>query len=209
MPLPLALDAMILSENPLARNGEVAVLEVEVKFAVADFAPIEAALAARNVKINAPRRDADHYFNAPDRDFAQTDEALRVRSIGDRNYVTYKGPKLDRITKTRLEIEVPLADGEAVAADFRRLLTHLGYRPVAVVTKTRRVAEFTRDSFDMQLTLDEVDDVGRYAEVEVVAPEDQAGAAKAAVLAAATELGLTQSERRSYLQLLLEKQAKT
>ncbi len=183
-------------------------LEVEVKFAVADFAPIEAALKTEGVSIQPPRRDADHYFNAPDRDFAQTDEAVRVRSIGEKNYVTYKGPKIDRETKTRLEIEVPLADGEAVATDFRRLLTHLRYKPVAVVRKTRRVAEFGRDGFDMQLTLDEVDGVGRYAELEVVAPEDRADAAKATVLAVAAELGLTRSERRSYLQLLLEKQGK-
>jgi adenylate cyclase class 2 len=183
-------------------------LEVEVKYAVADFAPLEAALAARKVNVGPPRCDADHYFNAPGRDFAQTDEAVRVRSIDEKNYITYKGPKIDRETKTRLEIEVPLADGEEAAADFRRLLTHLRYRPVAVVRKTRRIAEFTRDGFDMQLTLDEVDGVGQYAELEVVAPEERAGAAKAAVLAVAAELGLTNSERRSYLQLLLEKQGK-
>jgi len=93
-----------------------------------------------------------------------------------------------------------------VAADFRRLLTHLGYRPVAVVGKSRRVAEFTRDGFGMQVTLDEVEGVGPYAELEIVAPEERADAAKAAVLAAAAELGLTHSERRSYLQLLLERQ---
>jgi adenylate cyclase class 2 len=183
-------------------------LEVEVKYAVADFGPIETALAARGVAFGPPRRDADQYFNAPDRDFARTDEAVRVRSIGPKNYVTYKGPKIDRETKTRLEIEVPLADGEKVATDFAALLTHLGYRPVAVVRKSRRVAEFTRDGFAMQVTLDEVDDVGRYAELEVVVPDDQMAAAKRAVLAAASDLGLTQVERRSYLQLLLEKQGR-
>jgi adenylate cyclase class 2 len=186
-----------------------AMLEVEMKFAVALFDSLEAALIGRNITVGPSRRDADHYFNAPDRNFAQTDEALRVRTVGENNCVTYKGPKLDRTTKTRLEIEVPLADGEAAAADFRRLLTSLGYRPVAVVCKTRRIAEFNRDGFDMQLTLDEVDGVGRYAELEVVAPEERAEAAKAAVLSAAAEFGLTQSERRSYLQLLLEKQGKS
>jgi adenylate cyclase class 2 len=183
-------------------------LEVEVKFAVDDFGPLEAALAARGITPGPPRRDADQYFNAPDRDFAKTDEAFRLRSIGPKNFVTYKGPKIDRETKTRLEIEVPLADGESVAADFARLLTHLGYQPVAVVRKTRRSAEFTREGFAVQVTLDEVDGVGQYAELEVVAPQERADAAKAAVLAVAVELGLTQSERRSYLQLLLEKRGK-
>ncbi|HEX4589517.1 MAG TPA: class IV adenylate cyclase [Gemmataceae bacterium] len=181
-------------------------LEVEIKFAVADFAPIEAALTSRQVSLAPPRRDVDRYFNAPDRDFARTDEALRIRSIGERNFVTYKGPKLDRTTKTRLEIEVPLGDGEQVIADFGRLLMSLGYRPVAVVEKTRRVAEFVRDSFPVQLTLDEVDGVGNYAELEIIASEEMVEAAKTAAWAAAAEFGLTQSERRSYLQLLLEKQ---
>jgi len=184
-------------------------LEVEMKFAVGDFAAIEAAVAARNIAIGPPRRDADHYFNAPDRDFARTDEAFRVRTTGEKNVVTYKGPKLDQTTKTRLEIEVPIANGEAAAADFRRILTHLGYRPVAVVRKTRRIAEFHRDGFDMQLTLDEVDGSGRYAELEVVVPEDRADAGKAAVQTVAAELGLTRPERRSYLQLLLESQRAT
>jgi adenylate cyclase class 2 len=198
---------VIISETGAVHTGAV-VLEVEVKYAVADFGPLEAALAARGITPGPARRDADHYFNAPDRDFAKTDEAVRIRSIGSKNFVTYKGPKIDTATKTRLEIEVPLADGEDVAADFRRLLTHLGYRPVAVVRKSRRVAEFERAGFEMQMTLDDVDGVGRYAELEVVAPEEQADSAKAVVLAVAAELGLSQPERRSYLQLLLEKQGK-
>src|SRR3954471_6393175 len=104
-------------------------LEVEVKYAVADFTPVEAVLAEWGAIWSPTRRDADHYFNAPDRDFARTDEAFRVRSVGSNNYVTYKGPKRDRETKTRLEIEVALAEGEAAAADFRRILTLLGYKP--------------------------------------------------------------------------------
>ena len=181
-------------------------MEIEVKYAVTDFASIEAALNAKGVTFQPNRHDADYYFNAPDRDFAQTDEAMRVRSIGEKNFVTYKGPKIDRETKTRLEIEVPLADGEEVAADFRQLLTHLGYRPVAVVRKRRRIAEFTRAGFDMQMTLDDVEGVGRYAELEVVAEESRYEAAKAAVLSAAAEQGQTEQERRSYLQMMLEKQ---
>ena len=44
----------------------------------------------------------------PCRDFAQTDEALRIRTVGDTSFVTYKGPKLDATTKTRRELELPL-----------------------------------------------------------------------------------------------------
>jgi len=180
-------------------------LEVEVKYAVEDLKPLAAALAGWSA--GETRRDEDHYFNAPDRDFARTDEALRVRSIGPRNYITYKGPKTDAETKTRFELELPLGDGPESAAQFRRLLTRLGYRPGGVVRKARRVFRSHRDGFDVQATLDDVDGLGTFAELEITADEDQLPAARAAVLGAAAELGLTQAERRSYLQLLLEKQS--
>ena len=115
-------------------------LEVEVKFQVIDFAALERRLAEWGAFSDGPHQEADHYFNAPDRDFARTDEALRLRRIGSDNYITYKGPKLDAQTKTRTEIEVPLATGDEAADAFDRLLVHLGYRPVAVVRKRRRVS---------------------------------------------------------------------
>ena len=50
----------------------------------------------------------------------------------------------------------------------------------------------------------EADALGRFAELEVVAPEERYDAAKAAVLAAAAELGLSRVERRSYLEMVLK-----
>ena len=178
-------------------------LEVEMKYAAADFAAVERRLRDWGAREDPPRTDADHYFNAPDRDFAVTDEALRLRRIGERNFVTYKGPKRDAHTKTRTEVEVPLADGDTAAEDFGRLLVHLGYRPVAVVRKTRRAFRLDRGGFALEVTLDDVDGVGRFAELEIQAPEEQLDAARQVVLQTAAELGLTQGERRSYLELLL------
>src|SRR5690242_8827045 len=114
--------------NPsLARRAQVArervMLEVEMKFPVSDFADVENALARVGARPECIRRDIDHYFNAPDRDFARTDEALRLRRIDAANFVTYKGPKQDAQTKTRTEIEVPLAEGPAAAEGFVRVLT--------------------------------------------------------------------------------------
>ncbi|MFO0810989.1 MAG: class IV adenylate cyclase [Gemmataceae bacterium] len=180
-------------------------LEVEVKYALPDPAALEATLAERGATFDPPRRDADHYFNAPDRDFAATDEAFRVRTIGEENFVTYKGPKIDRDTKSRVEHEIALRDGPDARDEFCQLLIHLGYRPVAVVAKSRRIAHLSRDGFDVQVSLDDVDEVGHYVEIEVVAEADRFTAAKTTVLALAAELGLTQVERHSYLGLLLER----
>lgn len=179
-------------------------LEIELKFRADDWAGVRATLAAWGAEPLGTRDEADHYFNAPDRDFAQTDEALRLRHVGGRTNFTYKGPKRAAATKTRLEIEVPLADGPGPADAARRMLVALGYRPVAVVSKRRELFGFARGGFDLLACLDEVEGVGRFVELEVVADEAAFDAAQAAVLSAAAGLGLTQPEMRSYLRLLLE-----
>ena len=119
--------------------------------------------------------------------------------------MTYKGPKLDPQTKTRTEIEVPLAPGQEALEAMSQLLTNLGYHSVAVVQKIRRVFRTNKEGFGLEICLDEVTDVGRFAELEILAPDDRLDEARRVLQAAAAELGLTQSERRSYLELLLQK----
>lgn len=182
-------------------------LEVEMKFRLADWAAVVARLSEWGAVALPARKDTDHYFSAPDRDFAQTDEALRIRRIGMANFLTYKGPKIDTATKARVEVELPLADGQENAATAVRFLSGLGYRPVAVVAKTRVVYQFTRDGVAMEACFDDVGAVGKYVELEAMT--DQAGyeAARAVVLRTAAELGLTDPEQRSYLRLLLDQPA--
>jgi adenylate cyclase class 2 len=180
-------------------------LEVEMKFPAPEAAVLERRLSEWGATADPPLNESDHYFNAPDRDFARTDEALRLRRIGPANFVTYKGPKRDAQTKTRTEVEVPLAQGDAVAADFSRLLTHLGYRPVAVVCKRRRIYRVQRAGFSLEVCLDDVEGVGQFAELEILVPEDRLEEARAVLQETASALGLTGSERRSYLEMLLEK----
>src|ERR1700680_303506 len=128
-------------------------LEVEMKFPVADFADVEQRLAHWGERPDAPHEEVDRYFNAPDRDFAQTDEALRLRRIGAANQVTYKGPKHGGLTETRTESEGSLEAGAEAADNFCRLLTHLGYRAVAVVRKKRTSYHFNRDNFALTACL--------------------------------------------------------
>jgi adenylate cyclase, class 2 len=178
-------------------------LEIEVKCPVADFEPVRHTLAEWGAHADPPRQEADHYFNAPDRDFARTDEALRLRRIGQHNWITYKGPKRDQQTKTRTEIELPLGDGDQTADDFARLVQHLGYRPVAVVRKERTCYHVQRDGFDLEITLDMLAGLGRYVEVEIRGDEQSYDTARACLLRTVAELGLKETERRSYLELLL------
>ena len=96
-------------------------LEVEVKYRSPDRVKMKQTIEGWGARLEEKRVEEDHYFNAPDRDFKSTDEAFRLRRIGSRNVLTYKGPKQDAATKTRAEIEVPLADGDKPAADAVKL----------------------------------------------------------------------------------------
>jgi adenylate cyclase class 2 len=184
-------------------------LEVEVKYRNADRTRAVATLLNWGAALTQDRTDADLYFQAPDRDLKATDEAVRLRRVGPKNYLTYKGPRRDADTKTRPETEVALADGEAAAAAAARLLAALGYKPVTTVRKKRRVYAFARDGFEFEACFDALEDVGEFVELEIIADEERYAAAKAALLAAAAELGLTEPEPRSYLGLVLDAQQKS
>lgn len=183
-------------------------VEVEIKFPSPDGTVLERRLREFGAGLVIEREEVDQYYNASDRDFAQTDEALRVRQIDSQAYVTYKGPRRDLQTKTRTEIEVPLASGPENASLLGSLLTHLGYRPVARVAKRRRVYGLETGGLHAEVCLDEVEGVGSYVEVEILADEEEVNRARTALLDLAGKLGLEGSERRSYLQLLLERQGK-
>lgn len=177
--------------------------EVELKFPVADHAPIIAALTGWKARPGTAVEQRDSYFNHPQRDFARTDEALRIRSVGEKNFVTYKGPVLDSRTKTRREIEIPIGDGRESAVKFGEVLTLLGFRAVRTVGKTRIAWHLCEGGRDFEIALDRVADLGLFVEIETQAPEAGRDAARDAVLDLAQRLGLSLPERRSYLCLLL------
>jgi adenylate cyclase class 2 len=182
-------------------------LEVEVRYRTADRAAVIDRLVKSGAALAQDRTDVDLYLNPPGRDLKSTDEAFRIRRVGETTCLTYKGPKRDAETKTRLEIEVALADGES-AADTERMLRALGFTPVVTVRKKRQVYRFTRGGFDLEACFDDVELVGPFVELEILAPEERYDAAKAVLLATAAELGLTEKENRSYLGMVLEAQAK-
>ena len=128
--------------------------EVEQKFPVSGFAQIEAKLSAIGVKVSAPQEEIDTYYAHPSRDFAQTDEALRIRQIGTATWITYKGPKVDTSTKTRREIELPLSEDPKLAGDWAGLLKALGFMPVGQVHKIRRKAAVPWQGQEIIATLD-------------------------------------------------------
>jgi adenylate cyclase class 2 len=178
------------------------VYEVELKLR-ADHDEVRDRLAAAGAEPLGTVVQRDTYYDAPHRDFATTDEALRVRRVegasDDRTEarLTYKGPLVDDDSKTRREHETGVDDGEATAA----ALSALGFSPAAVVEKRRE--RFALDGY--AVTLDDVAGLGEFVEVEGEATEAEVTAVRDAVREVVRSLGLDPDDgvRTSYLELVL------
>ncbi|MGD9128114.1 MAG: class IV adenylate cyclase [Planctomycetia bacterium] len=179
--------------------------EVEQKFVVADLDAVQQRLVELGVEYFRQRSEIDTYFNHPARDFAETDEAIRLRQVGGENRITYKGPKIDKTTKTRHEIDLKLLEGEETFYQWAALLKVLGFEPVGQVQKEREKAWLDWEGYHVEVSLDTVAELGTFVELEIIAPENQVDAARDAIGSLAKTLGLTKNERRSYLGLLLGK----
>lgn len=185
--------------------------EVELKFRADGTATLVERLADLGATASDSVQQADRYFNHPSRDFAQTDEAVRIRTVGpvgggevaggSASRITYKGPKQGGRAKTRFELELPLA--EQTADGWAEMLVRLGFVEVAAVIKQRTAYHLERTGRRFEVSLDAVEGLGGFAEVETLAGENDREAAEQAVLALAAELGLAGAEPRSYLEMLL------
>ena len=110
------------------------------------------------------RIQSDTYFAAPHRDFAKTDEALRIRSLDGQAVLTYKGPKLDSVSKTREELETPVDEATTTG-----ILHALGFSEAGVVRKKREVFR----AGEITVCLDAVEGLGEFLEVEIVAENEK------------------------------------
>lgn len=181
-------------------------LEVEVKAFAHDVEGLRGRLREAGAERVGRERQHDLYFRHPGRDFRASDEALRLRfrlapgqepEACARAELTYKGPKLDLATKSRVEASTFVDPRSAV-----RILEGLGFAKQAVVRKVReswRLRGFT-------VCVDEVEGLGTFAEVEREVDAEPSSSefarARDGALELLHELGLGGSERRSYLELL-------
>jgi adenylate cyclase class 2 len=180
-------------------------LEIEQKFRVANRAALREKLVSAGASFEPIVEQSDTYFAHPAKDFAATGEAFRIRSSGDANFVTYKGPKQLHAVKTRREIELPLGEGIESATAWAELLTLLGFRAVETVRKQREECHVHWHGRDVSVALDTVAGLGEFCEIELCVEEQETATAQELVQSLAAELGLTNIEPRSYLSLVLAK----
>jgi adenylate cyclase class 2 len=182
--------------------------EVELKFPIVDASDLTLQLLARGAIQGRVLQQHDVYFRHPSRDFGQTHEALRLRHYDDEVFITYKGPVVDTQTKTRREIEIAIGRRPEDFDRMREVLMLLGFEPVRPVEKTRALFHLAWEGRDLELAVDSVDELGTFLEIESIAEENERDAARDTILRLADLLGLKNAERRSYLALMLEYDAR-
>jgi adenylate cyclase class 2 len=187
--------------------------EVEVKIPLQDTEPLRVALLDIGGKKLNTETQVDAYYDHPCRSFQKTDEAVRIRtrqphpdvhSFMDPSMplieMTYKGPKVDPLSKTRVELSVGLDDDRSTGL----ILKQLGFKAVAEITKIRSFYSIRR----VTVSIDDVIDVGQFLELErVVNDENEIEEAREDLFSIIKELGLdpAKSIRTSYLEMFLEK----
>jgi len=175
--------------------------EVELKVRAA-HGPVRDRLEAAGAKALSEVTQRDTYYDAPHRDFAATDEALRIRrttgAAADGTRLTYKGPLVEGAGKTRREHETTVGDDDEAAA----ILDGLGFEPAATVEKRRETWRLN----GYEVVLDDVTDLGQYVEVEREVAESNVDRAHSGAKQVLRDLGLDPAEtiRTSYLGLLLD-----
>ena len=185
-------------------------LEIEMKFRAVDATAFERNVAEKfGATFGAEELEEDLFFRNAANGFPNEGKSLRIRRRGEFLAATYKGPRVDSTTKTREELELPLArEASATVEEARNawiaFFTKLGFEPAARVAKRRRRANFEFEGRRFEATLDRLEGLGTFAELETQAPSSEFEVGRAATTALARELGLRESESRSYLALALE-----
>ncbi|MDF1844801.1 MAG: class IV adenylate cyclase [Rubripirellula sp.] len=178
--------------------------EVEQKFLVQDPEALHQRLIGLGGIPLPTEKHSDTYYNHPCRDFAETQEALRVRRVNGQPFLTYKGTKLPGSVKARRELEWSLAPGDLDGSQTEELWKLLGFREVATVTKTRQGFALAADPSSFTIVIDEVDQLGVFAEIElIVTGPEEVDAARKRILDLSVQLSLNISEPRSYLRMFL------
>ena len=173
----------------IARKDSMSGMEIEIKSKAN-----ESALHYIRENMGDPKilRQRDIYYEHPCRNYAKTDESVRIRYQNDECFMTYKGPKIDRDTKTREEIEFPVNCEKAES-----FLEKAGFLRKIEVVKERRLYHFN----GIEVCVDDVEGLGTFIEIEKQGDPD---VERPKVLELAKKMGLKDMITLSYMEMLME-----
>jgi adenylate cyclase, class 2 len=171
--------------------------ETEVKIRLAGAPDIHARLQAIGFAVSTPRQfEANTLYETEDGSLGRNGMLLRLRQVGEKAVITWKGRALPGPYKSRPELETTIGSAQTV----HQILGHLGYQPSFRYEKYR--TELTRAVDDGgTATVDETP-IGDFLELEGAGAWIDATAAKLGfspadyVLASYGRLYLADCERR-------------
>lgn len=178
-------------------------IEVEIKVLVKNKEALEEKLLQAGFAKSDLQKESDFYFDNELGNIRKKDQALRIRSCENltmnrkENFMTYKGPKMDKISMTRKELEIKIENAET----GKEILKALGYAPVYPVIKLRQY--YHKEL--MTACLDQVENLGEFLELEmIVQQEKEKEIALEKIISLLHELGYESEEiiRTSYLSML-------
>ena len=181
--------------------------EIEIKLPIADKASVQAKLMQLGFQEEARIRECDMYYNSAYHDVKELGEALRIRKSTDlltgmtKAQINFKGKKIDKVSMSRQEYETVVEDAESMD----QILKSLGFSPVAGVAKTRIYLQ----QEEMTACLDQVDGLGDFLELEVIAYEEtlcEKYLENMEQLLTSLGLSMKDTVRTSYLGMLLRDQ---
>ncbi|NHJ86250.1 MAG: class IV adenylate cyclase [Asgard group archaeon] len=174
-------------------------IEVELKFPLDNPEEFESILIEKGAEFVEIVQQMDTYFNHPSRNYASTDEALRIRQDGEKIILTYKGPKIDPLSKSRVEEEVEFTNAENLTA----ILLQLGFTIIGKISKERKIYHLN----DLVFCLDYFDTIGYFLEVEKVIPDKtKFDETRNEIIKLLSQWGINTKNniRKSYLDLIMK-----
>jgi adenylate cyclase class 2 len=134
--------------------------ETEVKIRLADRAAVVNRIQRSGFKASTGRLfESNTLYDAQDHDLGKRDMLLRLRQIGEKGVITWKGRGDPGRHKSRPELETSVGSIETLG----RILAHLGYEPSFRYEKYR--TEFVSQNEEGVITLDETP-IGDFLELE-------------------------------------------
>ena len=174
-------------------------IEVETKLKIDGIEDVGGRVKELIGAYKGEKTEIDLYFGHPNMQILSGERALRVRDADGKYRLTYKGPKKDDETTSREEIEI----GIESAREMIEILDELGFYEICKVKKLRKTYLLK----DLIITLDNVDALGEFIEVEGKASNDREfKERKDEIFKLLKKLGLSTDaiSQRSYLEMLLD-----
>ncbi|MEA3515363.1 MAG: class IV adenylate cyclase [Nanoarchaeota archaeon] len=159
-------------------------MEIEIKARLKDKKKVATKLKQLGAEEQKQKHQFDQYYNHPSKDIRETNEYIRLRYLHNKN----KGKFCYHVNAgdATKEYEVPVEDINT----FKQILKLCGFSPLGLIDKKRRT--FDLDSFE--ITIDEVNGIGDFLEIEIDGEINEVKVKKARCLKLLEKIGLSKQD---------------